>query len=591
MVHNIIKNIYFTINSFLIIFLFITISPTNGKPCKAINLTSSSDFKYNLQKVIQTGNITWYFDSAYPVGTFANGDYWVRGPITIDSITPRFDGHSNGFEINPIVEGDQGFQDDCAGGNFDPNLDPNVPLYADPSNGILSIVKSIPTGDDRPCIKFAAVLSVVKTIPPNNGNNVFRPPYVGTKKPYYLVDSIKSYLLPKYKTVSNVPSYDSLANKFKHLRIDHKTKMTGDCLRPSMAMSNYQPDNVPGQNDAVLSFMMDKPLEEKMPALINFLQFGIDKIYTVLLGQTWPVGAGHQPGHRLPLAFTAVMLGIDTMKQILSDATWFHGSIYFYTGRNGVVLWGDESTEWSYWNYIMREEGSRTYRDPYQYIDGGKLTDGSYQFITSQSHKGEILAVQLMPILKEYWNVKEFNIVEKYVDRWVLHGVWSMPDPYAPFDNDTNNYGKTFGPDLANNGKVIQGNGRFPEIHGERRDGGSRRSAFVDTLWKTYRATAPSAKNLPPFAVVTKPLDGNTINSIYTIHVTAFSIHDIKSIVFAVNDTSKGAFVRVNDNSTDYVYSLETRNYPNGQYKFTAIAEDTLGNYTTSPCVNIKIIN
>jgi hypothetical protein len=36
-----------------------------------------------------------------------------------------------------------------------------------------------------------------------------------------------------------------------------------------------------------------------MPALIAFVQFGIDKLHTIYLGQTWPDGGGHQPGHRL----------------------------------------------------------------------------------------------------------------------------------------------------------------------------------------------------------------------------------------------------------------------------------------------------
>jgi hypothetical protein len=33
--------------------------------------------------------ITWTFDRDYPTGQFANGDYWVVGPVTITSITPQ----------------------------------------------------------------------------------------------------------------------------------------------------------------------------------------------------------------------------------------------------------------------------------------------------------------------------------------------------------------------------------------------------------------------------------------------------------------------------------------------------------------------
>jgi len=40
--------------------------------------------------------ITWKFDKQYETGTFANGDYWVVGPITVTSISPSFSGGRNG---------------------------------------------------------------------------------------------------------------------------------------------------------------------------------------------------------------------------------------------------------------------------------------------------------------------------------------------------------------------------------------------------------------------------------------------------------------------------------------------------------------
>ena len=32
--------------------------------------------------------ITWTFDDSYPYGQFANGDFWVAGPVTIIQISP-----------------------------------------------------------------------------------------------------------------------------------------------------------------------------------------------------------------------------------------------------------------------------------------------------------------------------------------------------------------------------------------------------------------------------------------------------------------------------------------------------------------------
>ena len=34
--------------------------------------------------------ITWQFNHTYTVGQFANGDWWVVGPVTITNITPDY---------------------------------------------------------------------------------------------------------------------------------------------------------------------------------------------------------------------------------------------------------------------------------------------------------------------------------------------------------------------------------------------------------------------------------------------------------------------------------------------------------------------
>ncbi|HEX2101120.1 MAG TPA: hypothetical protein VHF69_10675, partial [Candidatus Synoicihabitans sp.] len=50
--------------------------------------------------------ITWTFDRDYPTGQFANGDYWVVGPVKITSITPKSTTSNgatmHGTMINPL---------------------------------------------------------------------------------------------------------------------------------------------------------------------------------------------------------------------------------------------------------------------------------------------------------------------------------------------------------------------------------------------------------------------------------------------------------------------------------------------------------
>ena len=52
--------------------------------------------------------ITFTFDKNYETGTFANGDYWVIGPVKITAISPAYSGGKNGWEVNPKVSGAQG---------------------------------------------------------------------------------------------------------------------------------------------------------------------------------------------------------------------------------------------------------------------------------------------------------------------------------------------------------------------------------------------------------------------------------------------------------------------------------------------------
>jgi hypothetical protein len=304
------------------------------------------------------------------------------------------------------------------------------------------------------------------------------------------VADLKTDLLPAYAPVTPMPSLEAVEKRFTALRLDHKTGAVGRFLRPVDAMDDYQPANTPASNEGALRLMMNDEVKAKMPALIQYIQHGIDKIHMIDDGQTWPAGGGHQPGHRIAPAFTAVLLDLPKAKQRLREAEFFHGSQMFFEGNGGVVLWGQPNTERAYWDYVITRDGNRSNQDPYGYIDGGKVPDGAYQVITSQAHKGEILCTLLMPDLLEAWNLKEWEIVKKYTDRWVTVGQWAAPDPVAPYDGKPENYGVTFGPDPAEPGKPIPGEGRFPEAHGKNRDGGQYRSAYVAAMWEAYRKQA-----------------------------------------------------------------------------------------------------
>ncbi|KMQ51468.1 hypothetical protein CHISP_1715 [Chitinispirillum alkaliphilum] len=466
----------------------------------------------NLADSVTQYGITWYFDQEYPVGTFVNGDFWVAGnPVVITRITPDFDGENNGWEVNPVVAGKHGFQSGCYGGdNFDPALVPALP-YTSPTDKIVSVVKTKRADPwpnrGRPCINIAAVLTVMPEPPPNLGNNVFRPPYVGKEKPLYRVDDLRTDLLPSLEPVGNPPEIEDIVNSFRKLRLDHKSGGIGRALRPQESMADYQLNNTSAIFNGALRFMLDDPIHLIMPAMIQYVQAGLDKVYTLLDGQTWPGGGGHQPGHVTALSFTTTLLDIEAARSLLNNADFFHASEWLSTTSHcGLQLWGSQvwNQEDAYWNRIVRGTGSNSIADPYGFIDGGP-GPSPYQLLTAQSHKSERLIQVLMPELQNAWPKHEIPIVKNYAERWITEGLWFRPDPCAPFDGNVNNRGITYGPDPENPGMCILDTrllyynsptdfaypegvhgGRFPERHNTEIDRGAYRNDFVAAMWDAY---------------------------------------------------------------------------------------------------------
>jgi len=449
----------------------------------------------NTSQITQYG-ITWTFDKDYPAGQFANGDFWVLGPVTITDITPDFDGSIHGWEVNPIFEGPQGL--DARAGNFDASLVPNLPYGATPGE---SIVKAISTDldnpDCRPCLKTAAVLTVLGEIPPGEGATVFRPPYVGNDKPLYFVEDLRTDLLPSYAPVPDAPSLDWVESRYKPVQLDHKGGRTCRCLHPVDHMPDYGGDIGKDNGDAALRLMLNDPTEDKLPALIAYVQYGIDLYHMVLMGHTWPDGGGHRPGQKLPLTFASILLGDQGMKDAIRDATFFHEDVGVYISEtSGQALYGFHDRSWTerqYWETVETDTGFRSHADPYGYIDGGPVPGTSYQFCcVTQPWKGSALALHLMPVMKSVWYNQAFL---DYIDRWVTQGTWAQPDPCAPYDGHPENYGVTYGPD--GNGSCIldtdpsDGVGRFPDLHGTNVDGGGRYSQFQNKMWIAYRNTIP----------------------------------------------------------------------------------------------------
>jgi hypothetical protein len=470
--------------------------------------------------------ITWTFGTQHCYGTFANGDYWVLGPVTIMSISPDFDGEHHGWEVNPDHSVEQGF--DARVADFVPDRVPSLPHQALPGESIVKGVSLEPLDDTecRPCLQTAAVLTVVDEVPPAEGASSFRPPYFGPDKPFYSVDDLDLGLLPSLASVADTPTLEDTVARFQRVQLDHKENWTGRALHPVDNLPDYGSSIASRNAEGALRLMLDDDEAAKMDAAIAYVQYGIDIYHSYLGGVRWPPNGGHMEGRKLPLAMAAVLLGDQVMQQAVADSArgdfGENGGMY-YSSAADVVLYGQQdNTEESYWTNIVFDTGSRTIRDPYAYIDGGHRPGGSYQFCClSLPWKSTAAALYLMEDLVPVWNHEDFFT---YVDRWVELGAWATGDPCAPADGGACSggdnpgaactsasepeictgqdafcdltvgweagYGVTYGPD-GDGGCILDqdpsdGTGRFPLLHGTATDDGHYGSAFAEAMWDAY---------------------------------------------------------------------------------------------------------
>ncbi|MGH3870120.1 MAG: hypothetical protein ACRDSR_01175 [Pseudonocardiaceae bacterium] len=434
--------------------------------------------------------ITWTFDRSYPSGQFANGDYWVLGPVQIVAMAPSATPGRNGWMVNPVGF-TQAYDDRTQVNGVSPvynaALQPTLPYVANPGSSVIKAISVNQTSATcRPCLKTAAVLTVVGSVPSENGKNTFRPPYFGIVKPMISAAGMRLRLLPSLappKPESPIQPLSVLTDRFKRVQLDHVLPTwLGDNMHPVDNMPNYGASIGRDTGDAALRLMLNEPLRTKLPALIAYVQYGIDTYYTWLGGMKWQGDGGHDSGRKLPIVFAAVLLNDPAMKSAVGGNVAMKSfgedaQVYFSSranGGSGQILWGAECTEAQYWTKITTEVGRRDCRDPYGYVDGGSAEIGqAYQFCcTSKMWKGTALALHLMPALGVIWNNPYFL---SYVDRWVNFGVWAQPDSCMLEASPTLN------------GVCLPGSGRFLSKHGTSKDSGFYDSPFADSMWRTYR--------------------------------------------------------------------------------------------------------
>ncbi len=538
-----------------------TVSGTYSQPIKikaatgaTVNLNTvnfdSVDFVYlegiKVQNISQWG-IGYGFNTYYEVGLFANEDYWVKGPVTISSLTPNVSYTAsttlNGWEVNPVYDGPQGF--DSRSGNFSATLIPTLPYTSGVWESIVKTKSRVPSYSicepvNRPCLQSASVLTVVPETLPDYGQKVFRPSYVSKQKPLFPAFELKTDLLPSYPLIARATTTASISTLkpwIERVQLDHKPSSTGRSIHPSENMGDYGGDIAITYNDIALRLMLADSVNTKMPLLLPYVQAGIDAYFTYLSGQEWFEQGGHTPGRRVLFAFTGSMLDSSRIKNTANSVTFFNEDVnYTYRPESGRALFGVMSNFDSYWAVVGNAgaSGERNIADPYGYVDGGPFPGSFYQPTLAGPHRASALAAILMPALRDAWNTTELDELVDYSDRITVFGLWALPDPCAA----TSTGGGANGSDCVLHSNLTATStmddftcqtgllclGRFQSLgsHGKAIDGFGYQSFFQEDMWNAYRAT--STYGLPSISAIASSTTDTSVVITWTTNEKADSL-------------------------------------------------------------------
>jgi hypothetical protein len=394
--------------------------------------------------------ITWTFSADKTVGQYANGEWWVVGPVTIINISPKSivsGGRTiNGSTINPdsAEYPIHGFDSAMAETGLGYNAGANVgrpggkdisaanPLVVQNGSSLISCV-SHPVSTNRPTITDISILTVVASAPPAGS---FRPPYCGNDKTHYWNKSNLRYNILQKLTLSGAPTVSEAADYFENPWFELATESSGRYYHPANHQPEYGRDMAWKLGDALLALHLNYTDAQKEPLYVALVQWGIDLYGCATTGARWADNGGHNAGRKGGLVMAGLALNDP---KILAYANAKNPS--------GFIFAEDRQT----WYVMQSDVGRALYqgdgrqRDPYIQADVGIPEWGEkhasqpdrdgrnwstfYRDINYVAHLGEALAIRLTAGGYQAWNWPAFF---DYTDRsWSISSSAMRPFPAA----------------------------------------------------------------------------------------------------------------------------------------------------------------
>lgn len=384
-------------------------------------------------KSIERHGVTWNFKEDLPVGkygTFANGDPWVVGPVTIVSISPASVSGRNGSMVNPSpLSGDQGLDSRMQRNVYveSLNIAASLPYTAKPGTSILSSISKATSEGDKPYLQQIDVLTVLgQAASPGD----FRPPYVGDDKSLNWNKSdldynrLGRYAVPNSGT--NLPAIEALTSYFEYPWIELSTGWTGRYFHAERnhPTGGYGREMAKAAGEALMWLQLNHADRDKEKLLIGVVQAGIDIYGVAMQGATWDADGGHNQGRKMLLLLAGKVLN-DPAMLAFADAKqhliFQDDQQTFFVSQTEVDI-----THSSAWDPGTRAEGVEPYtaediglaewgiRHAKQPEWNNKHWSATYRQVSGSATFSHVVAARLMGVEAE-WN---WPPVFAYYDRY-----------------------------------------------------------------------------------------------------------------------------------------------------------------------------
>jgi hypothetical protein len=371
------------------------------------------------KKSISQYGVTWTLAAPAEAGQFVTGDWWVVGPVTVQSVTPAPANDRNGSVVNPPAGAEQGYDKRFAG--YDASLRAAFPLKLKPGQSLVSVASvekiGVKTKDTVPHqyllgpLRTAVVLTCLEKAPPKDA---FRPAYVGAWKEMFTVSQLKRDLAPKLAAPKSVPKPADYERILERIWLDHQREWVNRMMHPIENMPDYGREITNIVSTVALLVLLEDPENKYETVRLRFIQKGIDYYGTVQSNSNlWTANGGHNSGRKWPILYAGLMLNHKGMMNVKASFQEDQQTYYGKGFSGQKALWSITPRNPNRKHEEVDPKTWDTYGD--KKGNNGKKAEG-YRKLNGPTWVGQGLAARLCGMMGE-WN---HPVYFDYVDRWIM---------------------------------------------------------------------------------------------------------------------------------------------------------------------------